>query len=153
MTFPAIDVIVATMIETGKCKHFFTYGTLRQGGQGDILSRVKPYWVWEGSAFIHGDLYDLGKYPGVVKNPFGTKVLGDYYRVLDEDKLFTLLDDYEECSGSFPEPREYFREVVEGQTSDKRKVLLWVYFYNWSIAGFQKIESGDYRAWLLSESG
>lgn len=75
-------------------------------------------------------LWDLGSYPGLVEvkseprnaNDFAEDlpqvdqdvVVGEVFRVgqgIEEDHLWRILDDYEECTEEYTEPWEYRREV------------------------------------------
>jgi gamma-glutamylcyclotransferase (GGCT)/AIG2-like uncharacterized protein YtfP len=74
--------------------------------------------------------------PGTVK--------GEIYRILDDEAVLPSLDDYEECSARFPEPREYVREIREVFTSGADTIRAWIYLYNHDVSKLKVIESGDY---------
>lgn len=72
----------------------FVYGTLRQGEQRDI-NRLMPAPLYVGEGRVHGVLYDLGDYPGVLLGDArrGT-VCGEVYQISAE--LERILDEIEE---------------------------------------------------------
>ena len=76
-------------------RHVFVYGTLRRGEQRDI-NLLLPVPLWVGYGSIHGLLYDLGAYPGLVVAREGgvQKVRGEIYDITP--RLEQLLDEIEE---------------------------------------------------------
>jgi gamma-glutamylcyclotransferase (GGCT)/AIG2-like uncharacterized protein YtfP len=54
------------------------------------------------------------------------------------------LDDYEECSPSFPAPTEYQRLLQTVYLSNGSAISAWIYVYNQPTSGLEVIESGDF---------
>ena len=87
-------------------RHVFVYGTLRRGQANDIMA-LQPAPAWVGRASVHGTLYDLGRYPGVVLG--GTALVrGEVYEIAPalEEKL-------DEIEMIYPQQRdEYFKREL-----------------------------------------
>ncbi|MDO5291050.1 MAG: gamma-glutamylcyclotransferase family protein [Pseudomonadota bacterium] len=60
------------------CAHVAVYGTLRAGGINDIR-RLAPDIALLGHTRLHGRLYDLGWYPGLVLDEAAPPVLAEVY--------------------------------------------------------------------------
>jgi len=87
-------------------RHVFVYGTLRRGELRDI-NQLQPAPVFVGMASVHGVLYDLGSYPGLLLGGAG-RVTGEVYAISVE--LERLLDTIEEV---WPEPTgEYNKREI-----------------------------------------
>ena len=77
----------------------FVYGTLRPGGsQNHRMAAARLL----GPAWLHGALFQIDWYPGLVPDPAGSRVRGDLYEV--DDATLCDLDAFE---GS-----EYRRETL-----------------------------------------
>lgn len=141
-------------------QHIFVYGTLRTAYSRlpwSIRSLRPPQVLqrpdqWVGTAVIDGfHLYDLGQYPGVVRSPDSSTVIGDVFRVNASD--LPILDEYEGID--FPDkdfpPQEYQRVTVNarliegGDGAIDKALVCWLYLYNWDMAPQAvHIKSGDY---------
>lgn len=140
-------------------RHIFVYGTLRTSYTRLPLSvrALRPPQIlqmrnqWVGTAFLAGYcLYDLGRYPGVIKHHSETatspKVVGDVFLI--DDSSLPLLDEFEGISEEIEHPHEYVRVPVNtilqnGEIS--QSVLCWLYLYNWPIPPNSiLVQSGDY---------
>jgi gamma-glutamylcyclotransferase (GGCT)/AIG2-like uncharacterized protein YtfP len=79
-------------------QHVFVYGTLRAGEVNDINRAAErngiPAPRWIGAAYVHGDLFDFGTYPGLVLDAQGTRIRGDVYEI--DDTLVPVLDEIED---------------------------------------------------------
>jgi gamma-glutamylcyclotransferase (GGCT)/AIG2-like uncharacterized protein YtfP len=119
-------------------RRVFVYGTLRRGQSNDIL-RMHPVPKYLGRARVHGVMYHLGAYPGVVLG--GTRwVQGEVYEVTEA--LERALDVLE---GVLPSPTgEYFkREVPVSWAGQSARCL--VYEINPEfLKGREEILSGDW---------
>ncbi|UTV27462.1 gamma-glutamylcyclotransferase family protein [Photobacterium atrarenae] len=108
----------------------FVYGTLRAGQSNHRLLR---------QALLLGRcqlpcgylLYDFGGYPGAVRQPAGSALVGEVYEV--DSVTFAALDVLEEY------PAVYTREQIETDFG-----LAWIYLYVRSVAGLPVIAHGDW---------
>jgi gamma-glutamylcyclotransferase (GGCT)/AIG2-like uncharacterized protein YtfP len=125
--------------------YLFVYGTLRQES-GKKISRVLAcYADFIATATYQGKLYQINDYPGAVPSANANDVVhGEVYKLSCSDIILAQLDDYEECSHSFPEPTEYNRcqQTIKLETSEM--ISAWMYLFNRPIAGLQRIQSGDF---------
>ena len=131
----------------------FVYGTLRKGAatpMSDVLARHCDYFA---DGLMQGKLFEVNGYPGAIasNNPKET-VYGELYRIINSEKIWPLIDDYEGCTDQYPQPHEYLRE--------KRPIAMlgscisaWVYIFNQDVTGLSQIESGDYLSYLSGKKG
>lgn len=127
--------------------YLFVYGTLRSDSpkKSPVKNVLHLYAEWWCKATIKGKLYEIDWYPGLVlsDNPDDI-VLGEIFRITDEESLLARLDEYEGCTKDFPEPHEYSREKISVVTEDGETVEAWAYIYNWDVYEESRILSGDY---------
>ena len=116
-------------------KHLvFVYGTLRRGG-ARAMPIMFPDAQFIGDAKVHGSLYDLGGYPGLLLNQSNSLVAGEVYEV--DDELLNKLDDFESSSN-------YLRKQVEISVGTKRRIC-WIYEPNPEFYSLRTlITSGDW---------
>ena len=123
---------------------FFLYGLLRVGSSNmpediDLVAGGE----FLGPAFMQGDLYDVGGFPGIVK---GTGNVGGLLYRLDDVSLVPAMDAFEDVVDGDPESSMYQRirkPLFDSERMDTGKKA-WVYWYNQSVEGFEKIEDGDW---------
>ena len=128
----------------------FVYGTLRSDAKNSMHSVLAKYSKFEAKGYVYGTLYDVGEYPAIVLDSVRSKVYGEVYIVYDMDRVFGLLDEYEECSDSFVKPHEYRRVQAEVFLDLGKRVESWVYEYNLPPKGLKPICEGDYMEYLKS---
>ncbi|MGZ8711166.1 MAG: gamma-glutamylcyclotransferase family protein [Thermoanaerobaculia bacterium] len=133
---------------TGERPRIFVYGTLRSDPAHEMFHLLAKHARFVGDATVPGHLFDLGDYPGMISSDDGSRVFGEVYELasLDWQRIIGRLDEYEGCSPSDPEPREYRREVVKARLASGDTLPAWAYVLNRWPAGFREIESGDYLA-------
>lgn len=123
--------------------YLFVYGTLRKDTvRHDLLQR---YCEFIALGRLQGSLYQVSHYPGVIlSDDSRQQVIGELYRIKNNQLLLAELDDYEECSASFCEPHEYVRSRQNITVTDGVQISAWVYLYNRPTTGLKLITSGDY---------
>lgn len=109
------------------------------------------YGEFHAEGFMLGCLYEIAGYPGAIpsQNPEHL-IKGDIFRIINRQRLFTLLDDYEECSQRFACPHEYIRVQRNVTLLDGQQLKSWVYLYNRPVNRLKKIACGDYLEFLGS---
>jgi len=125
-------------------RHVFVYGTLMSSASPKnpevsiLLKSISRHWRCVGTGFINAQLYDLGRYPGVVLGPSRPHhVFGELYEITDEKKLLRSLDAYE--------GEEYQRVPVDVYPVDYPVVVAWCYAISEAQAtGLSLIPSGKY---------
>lgn len=128
--------------------HLFVYGSLRSGFHHPAYQYISRYFTLVANARIKGHLCDMGEYPAAVPAEDGYFIVGELYRIINEDEFnwaIEQLDDYEgviveEDEGETPLFR---REITKVYLSEHETVDAWVYWYNGNINGKPVIESGD----------
>lgn len=127
-------------------RDLIVYGSLLRNDDGKqhFLLQDAEY---RGEVSLEGRLFAVASYPGVVLER-GCVVRGELYRLSNTELTLRNVDEYEECSSTFPEPHEYRRIVTTAKTDNGEQVEAWLYLYNRSTAGLLAIPSGDYRQFL-----
>lgn len=121
-------------------RHVFVYGTLRRGGRNDI-NRLAPAPHYLGQAWVQGELYPLGWYPGLLLGGArAVPVLGEVYRITPQ--LEAVLDAIEEI---VPGPdSEYFKRELQ-LTVQGQPLRCLVYEINpRRVQGLRPIAHGDW---------
>lgn len=130
----------------------FVYGTLRPGASADLLCTHPQQVRWFCRAHVHGLLYQVSYYPGLILLPAtdgrAMRVMGDVFQLKDPLSLLRELDQFEACTPEDPQPHEYRREEITVTMADGSTCLAWVYVYNHDVKTCALIASGDF---LLNE--
>ena len=114
--------------------HLFAYGTLLPGLApaeiAPVVAKLHPI----GEGHLHGTLYLLGHYPGLVLTPVTGQVHGIVFRLPEDPdtatRILAQLDLYE---GFYPNaPADsLFRRVLHPVTLETGDILdCWVYLFN-----------------------
>ena len=131
--------------------YLFVYGSLLRSANGTLHPLLQAHAEFVADAILPGELYEIAGYPGAVPMPGNsTPIVGELYLIGDPEPLFRRLDDYEECSEAYPAPREYLRAQYPVSCASGDSRLAWVYAYNRPTDSLQRIVSGDYRQYRLT---
>lgn len=126
--------------ELGFNLFLFVYGTLRKISGTPMSQLLAHYSEFVSEATMQGVLYEIADYSGVIESTNSQdSVCGELYKILDEQTLLPLLDEYEECTEQFPHPHEYVRKTLPIILETGDKVMAWVYVYNRDVTGLQRI--------------
>jgi len=117
----------------------FVYGTLMRGFALHRLLDGRAEYA--GRGHVEARLFDLGAYPGAVRDPHGI-VSGEVYRIA-EPALWTALDS--------AEGPQYHREEAAVRMPDGGAAVAFVYWYRGPLRGVP-IPGGDYRAHAPAQS-
>ena len=122
-------------------RHLFVYGSLRRlGGEVHGLLGSEAHCI--GAGTMHGRLYNLGRYPGLLAGRgVRERVRGEVYRLRNAGRVLARLDRYEGCVGSSPEYRRVLRRVV---LDNGGWLQAWLYLYCGPGDNMRRIPSGDY---------
>ncbi|MEO6328060.1 MAG: gamma-glutamylcyclotransferase family protein [Ginsengibacter sp.] len=123
--------------------YLFVYGTLRNAYDLKLKEQVAKDLQYIGRAKVGGSLYDLGKYPGAIKENNKNEVIGDVFLIDNPDRTFKILDKYE--GDKFTRNKNRIR-LRSGKLIDA-----WVYWYNQKPSEKQKIRHKDYLNYLKSK--
>jgi gamma-glutamylcyclotransferase (GGCT)/AIG2-like uncharacterized protein YtfP len=117
--------------------YLFVYGTLRSQMNDPLHRLLETHAVLVGTGTFQGKLYDLGRYPGVVRSHRNTdRVIGEIYRFTDPQRDFEILDEYE--------GHRFKRKRVTIIQEDGKSITSWIYLYARSVTRRALIRSGDY---------
>ncbi|PLK43617.1 MULTISPECIES: gamma-glutamylcyclotransferase [Emticicia] len=129
-------------------QYLFVYGTLLSE-YGNIESHdwINQYAEPLGKAAMEGKMYMVDYYPGIIPCPSGEKyfVKGELYQLKEPDKLFSLLDKYEEYYPMDPDHSEYVRKKARViLKSNQQEYEAWVYYFNQSVEDLEFMPKGDF---------
>ena len=117
--------------------YLFVYGTLRSQMKDRLHRLLETQAVLVGTGTFQGKLYDLGRYPGVVRSRGNTdRVTGEIYRFSEPQRAFQILDEYE--------GHRFNRKRVTIIQEDGKSITSWIYLYARSVTRRALIRSGDY---------
>lgn len=123
--------------------YLFVYGTLRKNYDLKLKEKVASNITYVAQAKLKATLYDIGKYPGAIKENNYDEVVGDVFLLNDSEKAFEILDNYE--------GEEYVRKKSKVQLRSGKTVIAWVYWYNQEPLGKQRIAYKDYLNYLRNK--
>ena len=115
----------------------FVYGTLRR--------EASNHWRMDGSEFVasgsvHGELYRIDWYPGVVLGGNG-RVIGEVFAVGPEQ--LAALDEFEGVSAAEAAGGEY-RRVKTAVLTEDGCLDAWIWEWIAPVDGLYRVESGDW---------
>src|ERR1700753_3165059 len=105
-----------------------------------------------GKAKIAAALYDLGRYPGAIKDRKGKEVIGDVFLLNDADKVFKILDKYEGYEEKKTSSSEFVRKRNRVRLRSGKQINAWVYWYNFNPGNKTPIRYKDYLNYLKNKS-
>ena len=114
----------------------FVYGSLKRGNASEMSVRF-PDATYLAEGRVHGRLYDLGAYPGLLLDGSASMVTGEVYEVNDD--TLHRLDEFELTS-------DYSRKQVEVQFGSEH-TKCWIYVPERDaefFSDYKLIESGDW---------
>jgi len=133
-------------------EYLFTYGTLRKNYDLKLKDRVKDSLQYVGQGKIGASLYDLGRYPGAIRDRKGAEVIGDVFLLNDPEKIFRILDKYEGIVEGSKAPTEFVRKKQKVRLRSGKDVTAWIYWYNFDPANKVRIKQKDYLNYLKNKS-
>ncbi|WP_445736754.1 gamma-glutamylcyclotransferase family protein [Mariniflexile sp.] len=125
--------------------YLFVYGTLLKDFDSYMAKFLETKSEFIGTGYFNGKLYEILWYPGAVlsDNP-NDKVFGHIFKILDTEKTFKALDDYEGIGDTGEHANEYKRVLIDAYISENELVKTWVYIYNLPTEQLKLIPSGKY---------
>jgi gamma-glutamylcyclotransferase (GGCT)/AIG2-like uncharacterized protein YtfP len=123
-------------------EYLFVYGTLRKNYDLKLKNRIAKELKYIGQGKAKAKLYDLGRYPGAVKDKT-SEVVGDVFLLSDSEKVLKLLDDYE--------GEEYERKREKVKFRSGKLITAWIYFYKGLTREEQRIFYKDYLNYLKNK--
>ncbi|OLE51361.1 MAG: hypothetical protein AUG51_22940 [Acidobacteria bacterium 13_1_20CM_3_53_8] len=126
--------------------YIFIYGTLSPDkAPSEVASAVKRLRR-VGSAYVRGNLYNLGEYPGaILKNSSSNKIKGEVYELPNDNETLAILDSYEEFNADNLASSLFVRSKTVATLSNGRQLECWIYVYNRDPGRAPLITSGYYK--------
>ncbi len=128
--------------------YLFVYGTLRMKDSLLNSAELKTEISFEGKAKIRAALFDIGHYPGAVLDKSGSEVIGSLYEVNQPEKMFRILDRYENIAEGQEASGEYIRTKTRAWLASGKSRMTWVYLYNRDPGSKPRIRQKDYLNYL-----
>jgi gamma-glutamylcyclotransferase (GGCT)/AIG2-like uncharacterized protein YtfP len=126
--------------------HLFVYGTLLTRAGHRMGVRLRRQAQLLGAASIHGRLYSLGRYPGLVETEVdGHRVYGELYRLEVPAASLAWLDAYEGIAPQRGAHNEYERVERTVHLQTGARVTAWVYLFRASVQGRAALPDGRWR--------
>ena len=124
----------------------FAYGTLQPGrvpaAVAPLAAKLRPV----GRGFVHGVLYDLGRYPGAVPDAGAkTRIAGIVMELPDDENMLARLDAYEGFDPQAPATSEFVRERQVVDLATGGKLECWFYRYNREPRDAPIVKNGEWR--------
>ncbi|MDO7173323.1 gamma-glutamylcyclotransferase [Mariniflexile sp. AS56] len=123
----------------------FVYGTLLKDFESYMSKFLERNSEFVGVGSFQGNLFEISWYPGAIlsDNP-NHRVHGHVFKILNAEKTFKVLDDYEGIGDTGEHANEYTRTLIEAKLDTQEPVKTWVYTYNNSTENLKQIGSGNY---------
>jgi len=123
--------------------YLFVYGTLRNDYNLKLKNQVAKDLEYVGQGKVKANLYDLGKYPGAIRENNNNEVVGDVFLIENPDRTFKILDKYE--------GEKFTRNKNRIRLRSGKLIDAWIYWYNQIPKEKQKIKYKDYLNYLKSK--
>jgi gamma-glutamylcyclotransferase (GGCT)/AIG2-like uncharacterized protein YtfP len=131
--------------------YLFVYGTLRKDYKLKLKDRVRDRLQYMGRAKIGAALYDLGRYPGAVRNNKGPEVVGDVFLISEPQHVLRILDEYEGIRDSGGNDGEFIRKKGRVKLRSGQELNAWIYWYNRDTKELTPIRYKDYLNYLKNK--
>lgn len=110
---------------------------------------LKENGIYFGDGYFLGRLFNIGEYPGAVSsNLKNERVFGRVFKIGNPQKVFPILDEYEEIGKKYKFPNEFIRRKIKVYLNKGSEFDSWVYLYNKSLNGLEQIHSGNYFEYI-----
>lgn len=128
-----------------KTKHFFVYGTLKEGGELSDSSGIANLRVKVVDAKITGfDMFDLGWFPGIL--PGEGIVNGELHEYKKPETVTSILDSIEGYREADKDNSLYLRKEIDVETDDGKTVKASIYVFNKKLnSNAKKIKNGTWE--------
>ncbi len=133
-------------------EYLFVYGTLKKDIGNDMYHLLAKHAGFVGDTTWNGKLYIVEDYPGAVPSDDPSDIVyGELYLLNDPDNILPSLDNYEECSDKFPEPKLFkripklFKRIKDDVGLDNGDIVsACIYIYNMPVDNLMQIKSGNF---------
>jgi gamma-glutamylcyclotransferase (GGCT)/AIG2-like uncharacterized protein YtfP len=127
-------------------EYLFAYGTLQPGLAPKSMAQATAKLRVVGPGFLHGVLYDLGRYPGAIADAAATgRISGTVMELPDDGDVLRELDEYEGFDSRSPETSEFVRERQQVELASGGTLICWFYRYNGKTNAARVVQGGVWR--------
>ncbi len=134
--------------------YLFVYGSLRSGFKNPAYDYLTQYFSFVGEGKVLGHFYEMDNNPVAIPTDDEHFLVGELYKLKNDDEFswaFEQLDDYEGLHVLAGEIPLYKRSLV-AVTQNNHSETAWIYWYNKSVDGLSKIETGDLLEYLQQKN-
>ena len=137
------------MVEARALEHLFVYGTLRPRSAAPALAQILRSASNLGAAWVPGELYDCGAYPGATL-PAGdgspeSRVHGEVLRLAGLEAWLPRLDAYEGFDPASRETSLFVRTPCFATLASGQALGCWIYRYAGAPPASARIASGRWE--------
>ena len=126
-------------------EYLFVYGTLLKDFESYMSKFLQRNSEFISEGHFKGTLYKISWYPGAVLSAHShNNVYGHVFKILNPEKTFKVLDDYEGIGDTGEHANEYTRTLIEAHLDTNETIQTWVYIYNLPTAHLEQIPTGKY---------
>jgi gamma-glutamylcyclotransferase (GGCT)/AIG2-like uncharacterized protein YtfP len=126
--------------------NIFVYGTLVSSAEHPKGSRLRREARLIGEATLQGQLYSLGRYPGLIETNDPTHLVhGEVYALNGPAGSLVWLDAYEGISPD-SEGNDYERCERKARLTSGQELTVWVYLYRASVRGLPVVPDGRWTS-------
>lgn len=122
----------------------FVYGTLLPGLAPPVIAPTVARLRRLGRGLVRGQLYDLGRYPGLILAGHGPRVQGQVFALPPDPDVLRRLDRYEGFFPDAPERSEFIRRSWPVMVPGHGALACWVYEYGRPPLRATIVPDGDY---------
>jgi gamma-glutamylcyclotransferase (GGCT)/AIG2-like uncharacterized protein YtfP len=131
--------------------HLFVYGTLMSTATSelgrDMRLKLRREARVVGAATIQGRLYDLGRYPVMVRSGDAADVVyGELLEIADTAVSLPWLDTYEGIGRGAQHADEYARVETTVKLATGGEMIAWVYEFQRAVTGIPRVRSGRWQS-------
>lgn len=127
-------------------EYLFAYGTLQPGLAPKSLAQATAKLRAVGPGFLHGVLYDLGRYPGAIADAGASgRISGTVMELPHDGDVLHALDEYEGFDPQSPETSEFVRERKSVELPSGETLSCWFYRYNGKTNAARVVQGGVWR--------
>lgn len=129
----------------------FVYGSLRSGFNAPAYEYISRYFQLVAPAKVRGLLFDMGDFPAAIPTTEDRFLIGELYRIREEDEFAWALEQLDEYEGINDTPEDaaisFRRDLVEVIT-ENGLANAWIYWFNSPVQDRPLVASGDVLEYL-----
>jgi gamma-glutamylcyclotransferase (GGCT)/AIG2-like uncharacterized protein YtfP len=132
----------------------FVYGSLRSGFHAPAFEYISRYFDLISDARAKGYLYDMGEFPAAVPTEEDVYLVGELYRIKQEEEFSWAMEQLDAYEGIHSEPEEGaipYRRALTTVFTPAGNTTAWIYWFNEPIGNQPIIASGDMLEYMRQQ--